>query len=351
LASALNDYGLLFGAREHVLVYVDAQGSDTLLPPSVSEALYRVAQEALHNVARHARATRVDVRLRCLPELVELDVRDNGVGFDVSQVRRGLGLGNMQDRMLSVGGRLQIESRSGYGTRIRAEVVLAQREETHSDLRSDAGRPSPTPENWAWLGRRLVIPVGQAWPWLPADQAHLRRPLVSADQSPLSVQRVRGRLGFGARYVLRDRDGTAPLTVSHSHSGYEWRSEGGHWALRHVRGPRGGMRAVLTRNEQPLAAVQQQGRLLDVWCEIVYDGRGYRFACSGGMGGQCTLTDATGDVVLTLSGGPLPTIGLRRIVPLALLAMIAVLAVDNRAMIAGDRASVRMEAEVGSGTG
>ncbi|MDY7078801.1 MAG: histidine kinase, partial [Chloroflexota bacterium] len=64
LAEALNDYTLLFGAREHLLIYLDVQGNDALLPPSVAESLYRVAQEALHNVARHARATRVDVHPR-----------------------------------------------------------------------------------------------------------------------------------------------------------------------------------------------------------------------------------------------------------------------------------------------
>ena len=63
LAAALDDYTLLFGAREHLLIYLEMQGNDALLPAAVAEALYRVAQEALHNVARHARATRVDVHL------------------------------------------------------------------------------------------------------------------------------------------------------------------------------------------------------------------------------------------------------------------------------------------------
>jgi regulator of protease activity HflC (stomatin/prohibitin superfamily) len=92
------------------------QGNDALLPPSVAEALCRVTQEALHNVARHARATRADVNLRCLPEQVMLTVRDNGVGFDTGQARRGLGLANMQERVMSVGGRLAVESQPGAGT-------------------------------------------------------------------------------------------------------------------------------------------------------------------------------------------------------------------------------------------
>jgi len=132
LAEALNDYTLLFGAREHVLIYLDVQGNDALLPPPVAESLYRVAQEALHNVARHARATRVDVHLRCIPEFVALTVRDNGIGFDTEQAaapggaHRGMGLTNMQERMLDVGGRLTVESQAGCGATVLAEVGLTQ---------------------------------------------------------------------------------------------------------------------------------------------------------------------------------------------------------------------------------
>ncbi len=92
LAAALNSYTLLFGAREHLLIYLDVQGSDSQLPLSTSEALYRLAQEALLNVARHAMATRVDIDLKCLPEQVILVLHDNGVGFDTSRPSRGLGL-------------------------------------------------------------------------------------------------------------------------------------------------------------------------------------------------------------------------------------------------------------------
>ena len=155
LAAALNDYTLLFGAREHVLTYLDVQGNDALLPPSVAEALYRVAQEALHNVARHARATRVDVNLRCLPEQVVLTIRDNGVGFDVANMHRGLGLGNMQDRMMAIGGRLALESKIGTGTQVRAQVGLTQPVSLQpGTAQALKDRPEPTTKNWGWLGQR-----------------------------------------------------------------------------------------------------------------------------------------------------------------------------------------------------
>ncbi|HUV90284.1 MAG TPA: histidine kinase, partial [Anaerolineae bacterium] len=173
LVAALNDYTLLFGAQEHLLIYLDVQGNDALLPPPVAEALYRVAQEALHNVARHARATRVDVHLRCVPEQVALTVGDNGTGFDAAQSQRGLGLANMQERMLAIGGRLTVESQVGIGTTVLAEAGLTRPLGAQMEIaRLDRDRPSPTIENWAWLGRKLVIPVGQVWPWLPADQVH-----------------------------------------------------------------------------------------------------------------------------------------------------------------------------------
>ncbi|MCR4405615.1 MAG: sensor histidine kinase [Anaerolineae bacterium] len=224
LATALNDYTLLFGAQGHILIYLEVQGNDALLPPAVAEALYRVAQEALHNVARHARATRADVRLHCIPEQVSLTIHDNGVGFDTTKARRGLGLANMEERMMAIGGRLIIESQVGIGTTVQAEVALATPAGFQTEIASlDKNRPNPTIENWAWLGQKLVIPVGQTWPWLPADQVHLRRPLVEAtDSEPLLVQYSTGFLGFKRGYSLQLGQQRTPLIWIHrSRAGYE----------------------------------------------------------------------------------------------------------------------------------
>jgi len=331
LANALNDYTLLFGAREHLLIYLEVQGNDALLPPSVSESLYRVTQEALHNVARHARATRVDVRLRCIPEHVALTIRDNGIGFDTSQPRRGLGLANMEERMMTVGGALSVVSQIGIGTTVLAEVALPHPLGTmdFGEITSvDRNRPSPTIENWAWLGQRLVIPVGQTWPWLPADQIHLRRPLVEPSGEPLMIRRDAGFLGFGRDYVFRlGRHGTPLVQVEHSRSGYEWESEGASWALRRIRGLSG--RMVLTRNGQPLAAMQYQGRLLNTWSEIVYDGRGYRLSYVKGRPGRCVLADEVGDELLAAASGDSPQIELHRPLPLPLLVMVTMRIVDE----------------------
>ena len=90
-------------------------------PAEVQVALYRVAQEALNNVVKHAGATEVQVRLTCRPGTAELVVSDNGSGFDTRAVSpRSLGLRIMQERIQAVGASLKIDSREGDGTRVKA---------------------------------------------------------------------------------------------------------------------------------------------------------------------------------------------------------------------------------------
>jgi signal transduction histidine kinase len=329
LAAALNEYTLLFGAREHILVYLDVQGNDALLPHPVAESLYRVAQEALHNVARHARATRADVHLRCIPEQVALTIRDNGAGFDTSQARRGLGLANMQERMLDVGGRLTVESQPGAGATVIAEVGLTRPLGVLTEIaRLDKDRPNPTIENWAWLGQRLVIPVGQTWPWLPADQMYLRQPLVEMGEEPLTFKHTSGFLGLWRSYVVQL--GRHRMRIRCSRSGYEWRFQAAWWALRRIRGLSG--RMALLRNGQPLAAIQHQGRLLNTWSEIIYDGRGYRLSYVKGQSGHTVLVDEAGGELLLVQGGNSPQIELQRVLPLPLLVMVVARVADEMAM-------------------
>ena len=89
------------------------------LPPGAHEAIYRVAQEALANVARHARATRVDVSLQATPTHVELWITDNGNGVGTNARSGGMGITNMETRAAEIGGRVSITPASP-GT----EVVL-----------------------------------------------------------------------------------------------------------------------------------------------------------------------------------------------------------------------------------
>lgn len=94
------------------------------LPFSIKEELYRIAQEAMNNVVKHARARQMGVRLRFAGPTAELVVWDDGVGFDPTraQARGGLGLRGMQERVDRYGGALEIESTPGQGTRVRVKL-------------------------------------------------------------------------------------------------------------------------------------------------------------------------------------------------------------------------------------
>ena len=81
--------------------------------------LYRVAQEALSNAARHSGAERIEVALRRNGEGAELVVSDDGRGFAFEESERGLGISGMRERALLIGGELTIESRPGQGTTVR----------------------------------------------------------------------------------------------------------------------------------------------------------------------------------------------------------------------------------------
>ena len=96
------------------------------LSPEVEQGLYRIAQEALNNILKHARAESVTVSLRQDQHSVVLDIIDDGIGFDpvAGLADSGLGLDGMYERADQMGGQLIIESQPGVGTKVCAEVVL-----------------------------------------------------------------------------------------------------------------------------------------------------------------------------------------------------------------------------------
>ena len=89
------------------------------LPGDVHVTFYRVAQEALNNVRKHARAARVHVSVEEDEDAVRLVVRDDGAGYDPAAAREGMGLGVMRERAAATGARLSVESRPGAGTTVR----------------------------------------------------------------------------------------------------------------------------------------------------------------------------------------------------------------------------------------
>ena len=137
--SALDDHGLVpaveaqlkrFSARTGIEVLMSTEGDPNELPEVMQTAIFRVAQEALANVARHAGATVVEVELDEEDGRGELRVRDDGAGFDPGAIARagtegpgaGLGLGGMAERARLVGGELDVRSAPGGGTSVTLRV-------------------------------------------------------------------------------------------------------------------------------------------------------------------------------------------------------------------------------------
>ncbi|HEU5098890.1 MAG TPA: CHASE3 domain-containing protein [Roseiflexaceae bacterium] len=105
-------------SRARVQVDLKIEGQ-CRLPPDVQLALYRIAQEALNNVARHAGASQAAVLLSCQPEQLELRISDDGQGFDPAGVGRDhLGLCIMRERAEAIGALLRLDSQPGCGTRV-----------------------------------------------------------------------------------------------------------------------------------------------------------------------------------------------------------------------------------------
>jgi signal transduction histidine kinase len=106
----------------------DALPQSGAWPPGAHDAIFRSAQEALSNVARHARATRVDVRLRTTPFHIVLDVHDDGSGFDAHASSTGMGLDNIRSRIAEVGGTVEVGSPAEGGTLVTLSVPFEQDE-------------------------------------------------------------------------------------------------------------------------------------------------------------------------------------------------------------------------------
>ena len=129
--TALDDHGLVAALRTHVRDF-DRRGVANAsfwadprlgeLSPDAQVVVYRVAQEALVNAARHSGASRVEVTLEPCDSKVRLRVADNGSGFAFAAGDKGLGLDGMRERALLVGGALEVDSRPGKGTTVTLEV-------------------------------------------------------------------------------------------------------------------------------------------------------------------------------------------------------------------------------------
>ena len=132
--TALDDFGLVpaierlaetFGAQTQIRVDLESSLGAERLPAGIETTIYRIVQEALTNVVKHAGASRVSILLTMRDDAVAAVIEDDGVGFDPAAVAEGgLGLVGMRERVGLVGGRLRVESAGGAGATLVAEVPL-----------------------------------------------------------------------------------------------------------------------------------------------------------------------------------------------------------------------------------
>ncbi len=135
LVAALRWYGALFTERTGIKVFVEGEDPKPRLVVSAENALFRIVQEALTNVAKHAEASRVWITLQLEPlanhgwHTIRLVITDDGVGFDPARLeqterRQGLGLVSMAERAQTIGGKCRVEPAPEGGTRVVVEVKL-----------------------------------------------------------------------------------------------------------------------------------------------------------------------------------------------------------------------------------
>jgi signal transduction histidine kinase len=124
LVAALEKQAAAIEARYRVQVRADLC-AEPEAPLEAKEAVYRIAQEALHNTVKHARARNVEINMECDLDRITLDISDDGAGFDAQNEFPGhLGLHSMRERASRLGGTLRVQTAPGRGTRIWAHIPL-----------------------------------------------------------------------------------------------------------------------------------------------------------------------------------------------------------------------------------
>ncbi len=143
--AALDELGLspaieaLLERRRNAELKIEAQlelpepsAADRPLDPELETTVYRVVQESLTNIVKHARANSVEVKVIATGDLVTIEIRDNGVGFDLNASTEGFGLAGIRERVYLSGGSLELES-GEHGTVLRAELPTRHRSGTTRD--------------------------------------------------------------------------------------------------------------------------------------------------------------------------------------------------------------------------
>jgi signal transduction histidine kinase len=127
LSSTIQSQVREFSTVSGLPVQLEVEGEERKVPLAVGSSLYRIAQEALANVYRHAEASAIDVRLAFCADFVSLEVRDNGCGFTLGSVSaNGRGLRNIRQRVGELGGKVEITSAPGQGASLRVTLPIGE---------------------------------------------------------------------------------------------------------------------------------------------------------------------------------------------------------------------------------
>lgn len=128
LSAALRWYAGRIQEHASISIRVDITGEEKDIDEAMKITIFRIIQESLNNIIKHAQASHVNIHLSYESRNVRIDIRDNGIGFDLDQAeqnrtsRPSLGLAGMEERAALVGGSLSIQSRPGYGTEVEALI-------------------------------------------------------------------------------------------------------------------------------------------------------------------------------------------------------------------------------------
>lgn len=142
LVGALREYLKNYQHRTQIGVDFAISGEERAFPVRTESELYRVAQEALNNAFKHARADHIAVDLRYHTQGLDLTICDNGQGFqvDLAHLSGGMGLRGMQERIRSIGGRIEVESHPGQGANVRVRMeTTPEHPAPHTGIAEETG--------------------------------------------------------------------------------------------------------------------------------------------------------------------------------------------------------------------
>jgi len=128
LSAALRWYANRIQEHSFINVRVDIHGEEHDLDEAMKIAIFRIVQESLTNIIKHAQASNVNIHVQFTEKNIQINVLDNGIGFDLDQVKQrraarpSLGLAGMEERAALLGGKMSISSRPGYGSEVEAVI-------------------------------------------------------------------------------------------------------------------------------------------------------------------------------------------------------------------------------------